>query len=445
MSDRFAARLGSLRPGRFAVAHAFIAATGFALGVLTDHFAVAMLATVVASFVAHLGGQARLRRRTDSAERRYRTLVEQLPLITYIDSPHSANESASFVSPQIHVILGYTLDEWQSDPQFFVDHLHPADRDRVREQQRAARETGEPLDLEYRILASDGRVVWLRDSYTIVRDDVGQPWYSQGFALDITAAKQAERYREELLRQAQLQNERLREIDRMKDELVALVSHELRTPLTSIRGYLELLLDEADEAGLDPTHADWLRVIDRNAERLLRLVEDLLLKAQAGAIALEKTDVDLATIVEQCIQAGVPVAAARGISLGYETEELPPISVDRVRMGQLIDNLVSNALKFTPPGGRVDVRAFTRGSGVRIEVADTGVGIPEGEQDRLFERFYRTEHAQSEAVPGVGLGLSIAKAIVDAHGGAISCRSTEDAGTTFVVDVPLSGRIVSAA
>jgi len=223
------------------------------------------------------------------------------------------------------------------------------------------------------------------------------------------------------------------------------VSHELRTPLTSIRGYLELLLDEADEAGLDVTHADWLRVIDRNAERLLRLVEDLLLKAQAGAIALEKTDVDLATIVEQCIQAGVPVAAARGITLGYETEELPPISVDRVRMGQLIDNLVSNALKFTPPGGRVDVRAFTRGSGVRIEVADTGVGIPEGEQDRLFERFYRTEHAQSEAVPGVGLGLSIAKAIVDAHGGAISCRSTEDAGTTFVVDVPLSGRIVSAA
>ena len=238
MSNRFAARLGSLRPGRFAVAHAFIAATGFALGVLTDHFAVAMLATVVASFIAHLGGQARLRRRTDSAERRYRTLVEQLPLITYIDSPHSANESASFVSPQIHEILGYTLDEWQSDPQFFVDHLHPADRDRVREQQRAARKTGEPLDLEYRILASDGRVVWLRDSYTIVRDDAGQPWYSQGFALDITAAKQAERYREELLRQAQLQNERLREIDRMKDELVALVSHELRTPLTSIRGYL---------------------------------------------------------------------------------------------------------------------------------------------------------------------------------------------------------------
>lgn len=445
MPDRFAASLGSVRPGRFAVAHALIAATGFALAVLTDHFAVAMLATVVASFLAHLAGQVRLRRRTDSAERRYRTLVEQLPLITYIDSPHSANEAASYISPQVHEILGYTLEEWQHDPQFFDHHLHPADRDRVREHQRAARETGDPLDLEYRILAKDGRVVWLRDSYTIVRDDAGKPWYAQGFALDITAAKQAERYREELLRQAQVQNERLREIDRMKDELVALVSHELRTPLTSIRGYLELLLDEADEAGLDATHVDWLRVIDRNAERLLRLVEDLLLKARAGAIALEKTDVDLATVVEQCIQAGVPGAASRGITLACQTEELPPITVDRVRMGQVIDNLVSNALKFTPPGGRVDVRAFVHGSGVRIEVADTGVGIPEDEQDRLFERFYRTEQAQSAAVPGVGLGLSIAKAIIDAHGGAISCVSGKGSGTTFIVDVPLSRRLVSAA
>jgi signal transduction histidine kinase len=317
----------------------------------------------------------------------------------------------------------------------------------VRERQRAARESGEPLELEYRFMARDGRVVWLRDSYTIVRDDAGKPWYTQGFAVDITAAKASEQYRDELLRQAQLQNNRLRELDRMKDELVALVSHELRTPLTSIRGYLELLLEEAPEAGLGATHVNWLTIIDRNAVRLLHLVEDLLLKAQdaAGTIALDKTDVDIAALVGHCVQAGVPVATARGIVLEGEAEELGTVSVDPTRIGQVIDNLVSNALKFTPAGGRVDVRAFSNGAGVRIEVADTGVGIPEDEQERLFERFYRTAQAQSAAVPGAGLGLSIAKAIVEGHGGAISCRSRDGAGTTFVVDLPISQPVASAA
>jgi PAS domain S-box-containing protein len=441
------AHIGQRGLGRPVVVHALAAATGFTLGEATGHLAVAMLATVVAGLAAHLADRTGQQRRTDAAERRYRTLVEELPLITYIDSPDTATESASYISPQLNEILGYSVEEWQTVPNFFADHLHPEDRERVREAQRAARQSGEPLELEYRYLARDGRIVWLRDSYTIVRDDDGKPWYTQGFAVDITAAKASERYREELLRQTQLQNNRLLELDRMKDELVALVSHELRTPLTSIRGYLELLLDEARDAGLGATHVDWLNIIDRNAVRLLRLVEDLLLKAQdaAGTIALDRTDVDISAVVEHCIQVGGPVAKARGIALHGESEELAPVSGDPVRLGQVIDNLVSNALKFTPPGGRVDVRAYSHEAGIRIEVADTGVGIPEAEQHRLFERFYRTSQAESEAVPGAGLGLSIAKAIVEGHGGAISCRSSDGVGTTLVVELPLAGPVESAA
>jgi PAS domain S-box-containing protein len=239
----------------------------------------------------------------------------------------------------------------------------------------------------------------------------------------------------------------VKRVEQVRRDFVANVSHELRTPLTSIRGYLELLLEEASEAGIAATHVEWLNIIDRNAVRLLRLVEDLLLKAQdaAGAITLDRIDVDIAAVVEQCIQAGIPVATARGIALEHETEKLEPVSADPVRIGQVIDNLVSNALKFTPPGGRVDIRAFAHGAGVRIEVADTGVGIPEAEQERLFERFYRTAQAQSAAVPGAGLGLLIAKAIVEGHGGAISCRSADGAGTTFVVDLPLAESVASAA
>jgi PAS domain S-box-containing protein len=374
------------------------------------------------------------------AEVRYRTLAEQLPLITYVDTPYSSDEAAAYVSPQAENILGYSLAEWEDDPHFFVEHLHPEDRDRVREAQRVARESGNALEVEYRFMAKDGRVVWLQDSYTVVRDETGRPWYTQGYALDITARKEAEADRETLLSQAQMQNERLRELDRMKDEFVALVSHELRTPLTSIRGYLELLLEDAER--FEQTHTDWLSVIDRNSERLLCLVEDLLLKAQvnAGKVALTVKEIDVAAIVEHSVETGAPVATARGIALVSSAGPVPPVAADPVRLGQVIDNLISNALKFTPAGGRVEVRSIERNGRARIEIADTGTGISTAEQERLFERFYRTAQAQTDAVPGVGLGLSIAKAIVEAHGGTLSCESVEGAGTTFAIELPLAAR-----
>jgi PAS domain S-box-containing protein len=381
------------------------------------------------------------------AEARYRNLVEQLPLITYIDSPYSTDEAAAYVSPQIEDILGYGLEEWHANPEFFIDHLHPEDRNRVRDAQRKARRHAEPLELEYRFIAADGHVVWLKDSYTVVRDEVGNPSYTQGFAVDVTAQKQAERDREALLTQTQEQNERLRKLDRMKDEFIALVSHELRTPLTSICGYLELLLQDDIMAELPEAQHNWLEVIDRNAERLLRLVEDLLLTAQASAgnLALEKAELDVAAVVAQAVQAGNPVAAARGISLTCSTESLPLANGDRLRIGQVVDNLVSNALKFTPAGGSVEVRAYAHRSAVRIEVTDTGMGISDEEQSQLFERFFRTARAQEEAIPGVGLGLSISKAIVEAHDGRISVRSAEGVGTTFFVDLPATAQRLRAA
>ena len=372
------------------------------------------------------------------SEARYRTLVEQLPLITYIDLPYSADETAEYVSPQVEDILGYSFEEWHSSPTFFNEHLHPEDRDRVSKAHREARLSAESLELEYRFIAADGRVVWLKDSNTVVRDESGKPRYTQGFAVDVTAQKQAELDREALLAQSQEQNERLRKLDRMKDEFIALVSHELRTPLTSICGYSELLLHDVALADLPPVQVSWLEVIDRNAERLLRLVEDLLITAQASAgnLALERGELDIAAIIEQAVQSSTPVATVRGIALSSSTDPLPVADGDRLRLGQVIDNLVSNALKFTPPGGTIAVHAYPHGAGVRIEVADTGMGIAESEQAQLFDRFFRTARAQEEAIPGVGLGLSISKAIVEAHNGRLSVTSVEGVGTSFFVDLP---------
>jgi signal transduction histidine kinase len=235
------------------------------------------------------------------------------------------------------------------------------------------------------------------------------------------------------------QNERLRELDGLKDEFVSLVSHELRTPLTSIRGYLEILL--ADGV-LGDEHRRYLGIVDRNSERLLHLISDLLFLAQvdAGKLDFELGPVDLEEIVEECVETSLPTAGAKGIALTARTERVPKLQGDRARLVQVLDNLVSNALKFTPSGGRVEVRLQAVDGAAVVEIEDTGLGLAEDEQDKLFERFFRSSRAAENAIPGTGLGLAIAKAIVERHGGRIELDSTLNVGTTVRVELPLSQR-----
>ena len=623
------------------------------------------------------------------AEDRYRTLVEQLPLVTYIDRL-DAWSSAIFMSPQIERILGYPVESWIEDPQFFPKVLHPDDRERVLAEHKTAHQAGESFTTQYRMLAKDGRVVWFEDVITIVKDEAGNPVQAQGFLLDITHRKatevalsdseerfrtlvgnipgvifrcsidsdwtmeflsdeiedlsgypatdfienrtrtfasvvhpedraslefdvneavkedraytteyrvlhrdgsirsvvergqailgrdgdyrldgaifdvterkrteearlklasivestpdavigtdledhitswnrgaeqlfrltaeqavgqtfsfhlppdrleersalvarvakgeevrnfetirmrsdgtpvdisltispvrdttgrvvgyatiaqditnrkRAEAEREGLMHELEDQNERLRELDRLKDEFVALVSHELRTPLTSIRGYLELVLD--GEAGdLTDEQRQFLGVVERNAHRLLALVGDLLFLAQvdAGKLSLEMGAVDLASIAAETVETARPLAEEKGVTLTLASSPLPLLAGDRIRLAQLLDNLVSNGIKFTPSGGRVDVRVRGEQAAAVVEVRDTGMGIPVDEQEHLFDRFFRTSKATEQAIPGTGLGLAISKAIVHAHGGQIAVASDEGQGTSFRVALPI--------
>jgi signal transduction histidine kinase len=232
-----------------------------------------------------------------------------------------------------------------------------------------------------------------------------------------------------------------REAERMKDDFFALVSHELRTPLTSIIGYLELVLE--DESGrLEDDHRRYLEVVGRNASRLLRLVGDLLFVAQveAGTMSLEPGEVDLERLVAEALETATPRAEARSLVLEADVAPVPPLRGDRDRLGQVLDNLVTNAVKFTPPGGRIEVRARAEDGVAVLEVADTGPGIPQEEQEHLFERFFRASSATAEAIPGVGLGLTIVKAITEAHGGSVALDSEVGIGTTFRVELPLPGQ-----
>jgi len=232
------------------------------------------------------------------------------------------------------------------------------------------------------------------------------------------------------------QNERLREADRLKDEFVALISHDLRTPLTSITGYVELALED----DLSDDLRGYLQVVARNAERLLALVNDLLFVArlQAGEMSLEPGEVDLTKVVRDGVRSMEPRAAAKGVTLTCAVEAVPTVRADRGRVLQLLDNLVSNAIKFTPAGGSVHVSLGHAGDCVALEVADSGIGIAPEDQRRLFERFFRAENAVDRQVPGTGLGLYISRVIADAHQGKLTVRSELDQGSTFRLELPLS-------
>jgi signal transduction histidine kinase len=230
------------------------------------------------------------------------------------------------------------------------------------------------------------------------------------------------------------------EAEQVKEEFFALVSHELRTPLSSIVGYVEVLLEETEGEPLTPEERQrFLEIVNRNARRLLRLVGDLLFVArlEAGRLDLHEADMNLSQAARDSVEAARPQAEGAGIRLVDDISGGVRIHGDADRLGQVMDNLLSNAVKFTPEGGDVGLRLSSDDGRAQIDVWDTGIGIPDAEQARLFERFFRASSATSAAVPGVGLGLSITKAIVESHGGALSFASVEGRGTTFRVELPL--------
>ncbi|HET8528462.1 MAG TPA: HAMP domain-containing sensor histidine kinase [Gaiellaceae bacterium] len=235
------------------------------------------------------------------------------------------------------------------------------------------------------------------------------------------------------------QNERLLEADRLKDEFVALISHDLRTPLTSIMGYIELALDDGLDPPLDEERRSYLEVVSRSSQRLLRLVDDLLFVArlQSGRLDLAPTRLDLNELARQSAQEARARADTRAIEILVQTDGPVPVDADRGRMFQLLDNLVSNAVKFTPDGGRVEI-CVSREDEAVLEVCDTGVGFTDEEAARVFDRFYRTEAAVERQIPGTGLGLFIAHAITDAHGGRISAHPRDGGGAVFRVQLPLA-------
>jgi PAS domain S-box-containing protein len=313
------------------------------------------------------------------------------------------------------------------------------DGEAVREHQtRGLRKDGTEVDVSLTvspIFDSLGRVT----GAAIISRDITQRRRQESQLQALLAKERVARADAEAAQQALAeQNERLRELDRLKDEFISLVSHELRTPLTSIRGYLELLLD-GGAGELSDDQARFLAVVDRNSKRLMHLVGDLLFLAQieAGKLALDLSEVDLNHVVAECVEAAQPMADEKRIKLSATLEPIPAMVGDGERLGQVLDNLVSNALKFTDEGGSVSIRISSADDEAVVEVEDNGIGIAPEEQAQLFDRFFRSTEVTERAIPGTGLGLTIAKAIVERHEGSIEVVSTQGEGTTMRVRLPM--------
>ena len=225
--------------------------------------------------------------------------------------------------------------------------------------------------------------------------------------------------------------------DTERAQILAVVSHEMRTPLTSIISFSELLRGEA--AGLTPEGLRFLGIIERNADRLLRLIDDLLMlnRLEAGGLPLELTEVSLPDLAAEAVKSATPVAAKSGVTVHLDAGHGPRVLADPRRLTQVLDNLIGNAVKFSHVDGLVRVRLrYVRGTW-RIDVSDTGIGIPADEAARLFGPFVRGSNARLAGLPGTGLGLAIVESLVEMHGGHVKVASVLDEGTTFSVFLPV--------
>lgn len=381
-------------------------------------------ALIVGLSVVLIVAIARSLERTDverrRAERGLRALIELAPdAIVVIDGAGAITR----LNAQAERLLGYRREELIGAPveTLVPEGLREADRSHQREFAREphVRWMGQNRELHAR--RRDGGEVPVE----IGLSPVTLEGRAQVIAAirDVTERRRAERAREEA--------------ERAKDEFLTLVSHELRTPLTSILVSAELAAEQgADRLGEEAR--GYIEVIRRNAKREMRLVADLLLlvQIQEGKFRMELGEVDLAEVVANAVEAARPVAEQRSLAISSQAAAAPLCNGDFQRLEQAIDNLIANAIKFTPPGGSVDVRLTARDGEAAIEVSDTGVGIPEGERGRLFERLFRGAGASAAGVPGLGLGLTIVRAIAEAHGGRIEVDSTVGAGTTFRLLLP---------
>jgi PAS domain S-box-containing protein len=384
-------------------------------------------AAILGASIHHEREEANVR----DAEARYRTLVEQIPAVVYIDAVQGPSTTL-YISPQTEEMLGLAQRDWMDDPQLLSKHVHPEDRQRWRESVDHADATGDPLSLEYRIVAPDGRVVWVHDEAVLVKDGRGLPQFWHGAMFDITERRTAEQALLEAFQREREAAGRLRTLDEMKNTFLQAVSHELRTPLTSILGSA-LTLERADlELTVDDTRG-LVRGIASNARKLYRLLSDLLDLDRLGRGIVEpnRQPTDVAALARGVLDE-VDVLGDRPVHVDAPSLTL---AVDAAKVERIVENLLVNAARHTPEGTDVWLRVLSQDGGVVICVEDAGPGVPEHLRETIFEPF-RQAAANRPHAPGVGVGLALVARFAELHGGNAWVQERVGGGASFRVFLP---------
>lgn len=353
---------------------------------------------------------------------------------------HDQVNETVYWSPEMKAICGWGPDE-PGSLAAYVDMVYPEDRNMVAAAiQKAHDPAGNGLyDVEHRIIRRDGSLRWLRiksQTFFTGETDARHPVRTVGALLDITDQKLSEQYREQLFTREQELREAAESANRLKDDFLSTLSHELRTPLTAIIGWSCLLHQQP----LDPTTLKAVDTIERNARTQQRLIEEILdvSRIASGKFAFTPSAVELQPIIEAAVESIRPTAKARGILL--ETSLLSSgirVFGDPDRLLQMAANVLSNAVKFTPSGGAVQVSLRHQNSSINFTVTDTGEGIDPAFLPHVFDRFRQGNSTTTRKHGGLGLGLAIVRHILDLHGGTICAKSPGvGKGATFVVNLP---------
>ncbi|GAP97361.1 ATP-binding response regulator [Leptolyngbya sp. NIES-2104] len=323
-----------------------------------------------------------------------------------------------------------TLEGWEAT-------IHPHDRAQAQTRLDDALKSGAELHNEYRIVKPTGEIRWLNCKGQIERNDQGTPIRMLGVTQDVTEMKRQELHRSRLLKQEKAARVEAETANQNKDEFLAVVTHELRTPLNAILGWAKLLRTRnLDSDSIDRA----LETIERNAESQSQLIEDLLDVSRIirGRLALKLMSVSLYAVLSAAIEGVKLSAESKQLQLDFNAMDLDAtISGDPKRLQQIFLNLLTNAIKFTPQGGKIIVQLTSTDTTAQIRVMDTGIGIQADFLPHVFDRF-RQDQSNAASEQGLGLGLAIVRQLVELHKGSISVASAgENQGTTFTVCFPL--------
>jgi PAS domain S-box-containing protein len=368
-----------------------------------------------------------------SEELPFRSLVERVPAIVYVDPAGPEPTAPTYVSPFITQMLGYSPGEATGRGEWWSSILHPDDRERVLAEWTRSDETGEPYAGEYRLVAADGRIVWIRDEAVLLRDERGEPIHWQGVMVDVTAAKQAN---EDLSRALELERqatEDMRRADEIKTTFLTAVSHDIRTPLSAILGNA-LTLEGGDRLGItEEERKQLIHSLAAKARRLNAIVTDLLdtERLARGVIEPKLQEIAVGRLVSLLVWDSDALA---GRQVHVDARSVTAM-IDPQMISRIVENLLMNAGRHTPPTSQVWVRVVSDGDDVLIAVEDDGPGVPEEHHEAVFRPF---EHGPMTSVhnPGVGIGLSLVARFADLHGGRAWVEDREGGGASFRVRIP---------